>query len=453
VTLLKELARNPQWRAAGVFDDDATKVGRQLQGVRILGTLKDVPRYVKRLGVEHAIIAMPAASHTLRRRAVKICTDAGLQVMTVPSYDDLVNGTVTVSQIRHVELDDLLGRDPVVLDTAGLREWINRRVIMVTGAGGSIGSELCRQIARFKPRALVLFELNEFALYGIEQEFRRIHAAIPLVCAIGDVKDRARVEQVIRAHGPSVIFHAAAYKHVPLMESENSWQAVLNNVAGTHVVADVAAQAGVEKFVLISTDKAINPTSVMGATKRLAEMVCQSLQRPQGTRFVIVRFGNVLGSTGSVIPKFRQQIAAGGPVTITHPEIRRYFMSIPEAAQLVLQAGLMGNGGEIFVLDMGEPVLIADLARDLIRLSGFGEDDIKLVYTGLRPGEKLYEELLGADEDTLPTPHAKLRIAKARQENGPWLAELLAWLGQRTHADDDDVRRDLARWLPEYRRD
>jgi len=453
VTLLKELARNPQWRAAGVFDDDATKVGRQLQGVRILGTLKDVPRYVKRLGVEHAIIAMPAASHTLRRRAVKTCTDAGLQVMTVPSYDDLVNGTVTVSQIRHVELDDLLGRDPVVLDTAGLREWINRRVIMVTGAGGSIGSELCRQIARFKPRALVLFELNEFALYGIEQEFRRIHAAIPLVCAIGDVKDRARVEQVIRAHGPSVIFHAAAYKHVPLMESENSWQAVLNNVAGTYVVADVAAQAGVEKFVLISTDKAINPTSVMGATKRLAEMVCQSLQRPQGTRFVIVRFGNVLGSTGSVIPKFRQQIAAGGPVTITHPEIRRYFMSIPEAAQLVLQAGLMGNGGEIFVLDMGEPVLIADLARDLIRLSGFGEDDIKLVYTGLRPGEKLYEELLGADEDTLPTPHAKLRIAKARQENGPWLAELLAWLGQRTHADDDDVRRDLARWLPEYRRD
>jgi len=205
--------------------------------------------------------------------------------------------------------------------------------------------------------------------------------------------------------------------------------------------------------VLISTDKAINPTSVMGATKRLAEMVCQSLQRPQGTRFVMVRFGNVLGSTGSVIPKFRQQIAAGGPVTITHPEITRYFMSIPEAAQLVMQAGLMGNGGEIFVLDMGEPVLIADLARDLIRLSGFGEGDIKLVYTGLRPGEKLYEELLGADEDTLPTPHAKLRIAKARQENGSWLAELLAWLTQHMHADDDDVRRDLARWLPEYRRD
>ena len=453
VTLLKELARNPQWRAAGVFDDDATKAGRQLQGVRILGAISEVPRHVNRLGVRHAIIAMPAASHTTRRRAVKICTDAGLQVMTVPSYDDLVNGKVTISQIRHVELDDLLGRDPVVLDTAGLKEWINGRVIMVTGAGGSIGSELCRQIARFQPRALVLFELNEFALYSVEQEFRRQFAAIPLVCAIGDVKDRARVEHVIRSHRPSVIFHAAAYKHVPLMESENSWQAVLNNVAGTHVVAEAAAQNGVEKFVLISTDKAINPTSVMGATKRLAEMVCQSLQRAEGTRFVMVRFGNVLGSTGSVIPKFREQITAGGPVTITHPEIRRYFMSIPEAAQLVLQAGLMGNGGEIFVLDMGEPVLIADLARDLIRLSGFGVDDIKLVYTGLRPGEKLYEELLAADEDTLPTPHAKLRIAKARQENGQWLAQLLGWLGQHAHADDDQVRSDLARWLPEYRRD
>ena len=453
VTLLKELARNPQWRAAGVFDDDATKAGRQLQGVRILGAISEVPRHIDRLDVRHAIIAMPAASHTKRRRAVKICTDAGLQVMTVPSYDDLVSGKVTVSQIRHVELDDLLGRDPVVLDAAGLKEWINGRVIMVTGAGGSIGSELCRQLARFQPRALVLFELNEFALYSVEQEFRRHFAAIPLVCTIGDVKDRARVEHVIRSHRPSVIFHAAAYKHVPLMESENSWQAVLNNVAGTHVVAEAAAQNGVEKFVLISTDKAINPTSVMGATKRLAEMVCQSLQRPVGTRFVMVRFGNVLGSTGSVIPKFREQIAAGGPVTITHPEIRRYFMSIPEAAQLVLQAGLMGNGGEIFVLDMGEPVLIADLARDLIRLSGFGVDDIKLVYTGLRPGEKLYEELLAADEDTLPTPHAKLRIAKARQENGQWLAQLLAWLARHTHADDDQVRQDLARWLPEYRRD
>ena len=453
VALLKELARSTQWRAAAVFDDDTGKVGRQLQGIRVAGTVSEIGRHLDRLGAKHAIIAMPAASHTARRRAVTICTDAGLKVMTVPSYDDLVSGKVTVSQIRHVELDDLLGRDPVVLDTGGLKEWINDRIIMVTGAGGSIGSELCRQIARFQPRALVLLELNEFALYNIEQEFRQKFASIPLICLIGDVKDRARVAHVMHEHRPSAVFHAAAFKHVPLMERENSWQAVLNNVAGTHVVADVAAQCGVEKFVLISTDKAVNPTSVMGATKRLAEIVCQALQQPHGTRFVMVRFGNVLGSTGSVIPKFREQIAAGGPVTVTHPEIRRYFMSIPEAAQLVLQAGLMGNGGEIFVLDMGEPVLIADLARDLIRLSGFGEDEIKLVYTGLRPGEKLYEELLAADEDSLPTPHPKLRIAKARRENGPWLAELLVWLGRAESHSDDAVRAELARRVPEYRKE
>ncbi len=451
VTLLKELARNAQWRVAAVFDDDAAKIGRQLQGVSILGAVGDLPKHVQRLGAQHAIIAMPAASHNARRRAVKICSDAGLKVMTVPAYDDLVSGKVTVSQIRHVELDDLLGRDPVVLDTAGLKEWINGRVIMVTGAGGSIGAELCRQIARFDPGQLVLFELSEFALYNVEQEFLQKHAAIPLVCAIGDVKDRARVEQVMRAHKPSVVFHAAAYKHVPLMETGNAWQAVLNNVAGTHVVACSAADHGVKKFVLISTDKVINPTSVMGASKRLAEMVCQALQQPAATSFVMVRFGNVLGSTGSVIPKFREQIAAGGPVTVTHPEIRRYFMSIPEAAQLVLQAGLMGNGGEIFVLDMGEPVLIADLARDLIRLSGFSESEIKIVYTGLRPGEKLYEELLAADENSLRTPHPKLRIAKARQVNGAWLGQLLEWLGQQGSQSDAEVRGDLARRVPEYR--
>jgi FlaA1/EpsC-like NDP-sugar epimerase len=371
-------------------------------------------------------------------------------VLTVPSFDDLVSERVTVSQVRHVELDDLLGRDPVKLDAAGLRGWLAGRVVMVTGAGGSIGAELCRQVARFAPQKLVLFELNEFGLYTIEQEFAASHPRLSVVSAIGDVKDAARVEHVIRTHRPSVIFHAAAYKHVPLMENENAWQAVQNNVAGTHIMGRAAAAAGVEKFVLISTDKAVNPVNVMGASKRLAEMVCQALQRADGTRFVMVRFGNVLGSTGSVIPKFREQIAKGGPVTVTHPEVTRYFMSIPEAVQLVMQAGLMGKGGEIFVLDMGEPVKIADLARDLIRLSGFREGDIQITYTGLRPGEKLYEEPLAGDESLLPTPHPKLKVARAHQENSDWLPRLESWLLSGSPVDDARVRADLAKWVPDY---
>jgi len=451
VNLIKDLARSPKWRVAGVFEDDRNKIGRQLLGVNVLGRLADVPAWTGRLGVAQAIIAMPEASHTMRRRAVEICQAAGLKVMTVPSFDDLVSGRVTVSQIRHVELDDLLGRDPVALDATGLRDWLRGRVAMVTGAGGSIGAELARQIARFAPRQLVLFELNELALYTIEQEFAARHPGLPIACAIGDVKDAARVGEVLGQHRPSVVFHAAAYKHVPLMEDHNAWQAVVNNVTGTHVLARAAIAHGVEKFVFISTDKAVNPTSVMGATKRLGEMVCQALQQPAGTRFVMVRFGNVLGSTGSVIPRFREQIAAGGPVTVTHREVTRYFMSIPEAVQLVLQAGLMGQGGEIFVLDMGEPVRIVDLARDLIKLSGFTEDEIRIVYTGLRPGEKLYEEPLAAGENTLPTPHPKLKIARARQENSDWLARLESWLERRDAPDASAVRSELARWVPEYR--
>jgi FlaA1/EpsC-like NDP-sugar epimerase len=402
------------------------------------------------LSVSQAIIAMPEASHTARRRVMEFCNHAALKVLTVPSFDDLVSGRVTVSQIRHVELDDLLGRDPVTLDAAGMQSWLAGRVVMVTGAGGSIGSELARQIARFSPRSLLLFELNEFALYTIEQEFAATHPRLSVVPIIGDVKDATRVEHVLRAHRPSVIFHAAAYKHVPLMEQENAWQAVLNNVAGTLVVARAGAAAGVEKLVYVSTDKAVKPTSVMGASKRLAEMVCQALQRPDGTRFVMVRFGNVLGSTGSVIPKFREQIAKGGPVTVTDPQVTRYFMSIPEAVQLVMQAGLMGKGGEIFVLDMGEPVRIADLARDLIRLSGFSEEEIRIVYTGLRPGEKLYEEPLAGDENLLPTPHAKLKIARAHQEDSDWLPRLESWLGGQRPAEDARVRSELAKWVPDY---
>jgi FlaA1/EpsC-like NDP-sugar epimerase len=287
----------------------------------------------------------------------------------------------------------------------------------------------------------------------VEQEFRHALPELDLVCAIGDVRDATRVRQVLRAYRPSIVFHAAAYKHVPLMESENAWQAILNNVLGTKVVAEAAIEHGIEKLVFISTDKAVNPTSVMGASKRLAEMVCQALQRRERTRFVMVRFGNVLGSTGSVIPKFREQIARGGPVTVTHPDIRRYFMSIPEAVQLVLQAGLMGRGGEIFVLDMGESVRIADLAREMIRLSGFTEEDIEIVYTGLRPGEKLYEEPLATDEAALPTPHPKLRIAQARREDERWLARVAQWLERPGSPDDETVKRELSAWVPEYQPD
>ncbi|HYL19072.1 MAG TPA: UDP-N-acetylglucosamine 4,6-dehydratase family protein, partial [Burkholderiales bacterium] len=322
---------------------------------------------------------------------------------------------------------------------------------MVTGAGGSIGSELCRQIARFRPARLVLFELSEFALYRIEQEFSREHPELSIVCAVGDTRNRLRVEQILREHRPRVVFHAAAYKHVPLMEQVNAWEAVQNNVLGTYTLGEAAARNGVEEFVLISTDKAVNPVNVMGASKRLAEMVCQGLQAHGRTRFVMVRFGNVLGSTGSVIPKFRQQIAEGGPVTVTHPDITRYFMSIPEAAQLVLQAGAMGKGGEIFVLDMGEPVRIADLAREMIRLSGFTENDIRVTFTGLRPGEKLYEEVLADDERTLRTPHPKLRIAQARAVDSDWLPRLVQWLVRPATPSDDEVRADLLRWVPEYR--
>jgi FlaA1/EpsC-like NDP-sugar epimerase len=449
VNLIRELKRSAQWRVVGVLDDDETKLGRQLQGVNVLGRFTEIPRWQRRLGVSHAIIAMPEAAHSERRRVLEFCTHAGLKVMTVPSFDDLVSGRVTVSQVRHVELDDLLGRDPVKLDTVGLRGWLAGRTVMITGAGGSIGAELCRQVARFGPRELVLFEQNEYALYTIEQEFAAAHPGLPVAPAIGDVKDAARVEQVIRAHRPSVIFHAAAYKHVPLMENENAWQAVLNNVAGTRVIARAAAAGGVEKFVFVSTDKAVNPTSVMGASKRLGEMVCQALQRPDGTRFVMVRFGNVLGSTGSVIPKFRGQIARGGPVTVTHPDVTRYFMSIPEAVQLVMQAGLMGEGGEVFVLDMGEPVRIADLARDLIRLSGYTGEEIRITYTGLRPGEKLYEEPLSADENLLPTRHPKLRVARARAEDGDWLPRLDSWLAGGADGDAQ-VRSELSKWVPDY---
>ena len=449
--LLRELARNPAgFHVIGLLDDNRDKQGRLVQGLPVLGALDDVVACAKKMEVDDIVLALPSAAHAVRKRITQLCTEAGLNVMTIPSLEDLVAGRVSVSSLRRVELDDLLGRDPVQLDDSGLHQLLTGQVVMVTGAGGSIGSELCRQIARFVPAKLVLFEQSELALYALEQELPQHFSQLKIVPVIGDVKNAVWVGQVMAEQRPAVVFHAAAYKHVPLMENDNAWEAVRNNVLGTQVVAAAAQAQGVGKFVMISTDKAVNPTNVMGATKRLAEMACQAMQQPGGTRFVSVRFGNVLGSSGSVIPKFQKQIEAGGPVTVTHPDIMRYFMSIPEAAQLVLQAGLMGEGGEIFVLDMGEPVRIAELARLMIRLSGADEDRIRIEYTGLRPGEKLYEELLADDESTLPTPHPKLRVAKARRADADWYAECLAWLACPGPHDEATVKRQLKTWVPEY---
>lgn len=450
--LTRELARSANWQVVGLLDNDLDKHGRRLGSIPILGDVAEVGKHARRLGIKTAIIAMPSASAAQRRFTAETAASAGLRVLTVPALDDILAGHVSISHIRPVELEDLLGREPIRLDEQGLSELLRDKVVLVTGAGGSIGSELCRQIFRFQPRLLVLYEQSEFALYAIGQEF----ASKSIACVIGDVKDEALIANTLCQYRPDIVFHAAAYKHVPLMEQDNAWQAVRNNILGTWRVARAAANHGVGEFVLISTDKAVNPTNVMGASKRLAERVCEAMEvQFPATRFVTVRFGNVLGSSGSVIPKFREQIATGGPVTVTHPDIIRYFMLIPEAAQLVLQAALQarssGSGGMIFVLDMGEPVKIADLARDMIRLSGFTEDEIEIRFTGLRPGEKLFEELLADGETTLPTPHAKLRIVKPEHPPSPaWLAQLETWLNEPTRPSGD-VREALGVFVPEYR--
>lgn len=450
-SLLREIHRSGQWYAVAIVDDNPGRTGRRLRGLPIMAPIENIGLIAEGLGARHAIIAMPNARPAQRRRATELASTAGLTVLTVPSYDDLLSGRLSVSSIRKVELEDLLGREAVSLDDHGVNELLGGNVVLVTGAGGSIGSELCRQIARFKPSRLVLVDSSEFALYSIGEELSVSHPSLQCQSWAADVRDKERVAEIFSQERPVVVFHAAAYKHVPLMESVNAWQAVRTNALGSLTVARAAKEAQVRKFVLISTDKAVNPTNVMGATKRLAERLCAAIGMGSTTRYITVRFGNVLGSNGSVIPKFREQIARGGPVTVTHPDIVRYFMTIPEAAQLVLQAGMMGKGGEIFVLDMGEPVRIVDLARDMINLSGFSEDEIRIEFSGLRPGEKLYEELLADDETTLPTPHSKLRIAKVvdviREED---LRVLIDWLGQAVR-EGREVKLGLHQFVPEYR--
>jgi len=451
VSLVKDLDQSSQWWVAALLDDDKEMHGREVLGVKVYGAISSIVDIATRFNAHHAIIAMPSSHHTQRRNVLELAKQSNLEVLTVPSIEDLMSGHLSVSQIRRVDVEDLLGRDVVNLDSSGLSDLIDGHPVLVTGAGGSIGSELCRQLVKFKPSTLICLDLSEYGLYQLEQEL--VDIATKIVYVVADVKNTARLDQLLTEHQPSLVFHAAAYKHVPLMEKGNVYEAISNNVLGTHTLAKACILANVEKFVLISTDKAVKSTNVMGATKNLAEMVCQGLQKEKGTQFVMVRFGNVLGSSGSVIPKFRKQIKMGGPVTVTHPDIMRYFMSIPEASQLVMQAGLMGSGGELFVLDMGEPVRIADLAKDMIKLSGFSEDEIKIEFSGLRPGEKLYEDLLADDEMTLPTTHEKLRIASARAVDEKWVKSLIEWTATTPSKDERLIKEELKNWVKDYQGD
>jgi FlaA1/EpsC-like NDP-sugar epimerase len=449
VTMLRDLSKSKDWRIVSILDDDPKMHGREILGVEVHGNLDLLPKIKMRFSAHHAIIVMPHAKHQDRRRAMNIASALDLKVLTIPHIDDLMAGRLSVSQMRPVDVEDLLGRDEVNLDSKGLKGLIEKEVVLVTGAGGSIGSELCRQIIKFKPDTLICFDISEFALYQLELELKGSLGNIHSMFFVGDIKNRQRIDAILKEHKPSLVFHAAAYKHVPMMENHNVIEAFHNNVLGTYELALACQKAKVKKFVLISTDKAVNPTNVMGATKRLAEMVCQGMPGST-TQFIMVRFGNVLGSSGSVIPRFREQIKSGGPVTVTHPEITRYFMSIPEATQLVMQAGLMGEGGEIFLLDMGEPVKIADLAKDMIKLSGFDENEIKINFTGLRPGEKLFEELLNSDEASLPTPHPKLKIAKAKRFDQKSLPKLIKWINTLETLNEKNIKKELRTWVSEY---
>jgi FlaA1/EpsC-like NDP-sugar epimerase len=410
--LLREMLRRKdvQYEVVGFIDDNPAKVGMSIHGISVLGNVDQLPELCKKNDIDELAIAIPSASRKQLRRVVQVCQGTKLRFSTIPSLTDIASGKLRVSQMRDVDINDLLGRDVVKLDLDEIETFLKDRVILVTGAGGSIGSEMCRQVCAFGPKLLLLVEQAENPLFFIEGELRRNFPGVKMNAIICDITDKMRVEQIFSDYRPEVVIHAAAHKHVPLMEG-NPGEAVKNNVLGTRTVADAADAFLAATFVMISTDKAVNPTSIMGSTKRVAEMYIQDLNNTSSTRFVTVRFGNVLGSNGSVVPIFKQQIAVGGPVTVTHPEMRRYFMTIPEASQLVLQAAAMGEGGEIFVLDMGEPVKILDLARELITLSGFRPgEDIEIEFAGLRPGEKLFEELSIEGEDMLQTKHPKIAV-------------------------------------------
>jgi FlaA1/EpsC-like NDP-sugar epimerase len=433
-TVLSEIRSNRQlgYHVAGFIDDDPHKRNLRLNGARVLSTGSRLQEIARKHRVDEVLIALPNATGGEVTAILEQCRAASVAAKRIPALAELMENRVLVDQIRDVRLEDLLGRRPVRHDASLIRRSLSGRVVLVTGAGGSIGSELCRQIARHQPRALIGFDNAESALYQIEQEVREQFPGLEFYPEIGSIQNRRRLDEVFHDHRPSSVYHAAAYKHVPMMEA-HLFEAVENNVFGTRNVVRVALASGVDDFILVSSDKAVRPTNVMGATKRLAELICTAA----GSRFRAVRFGNVLGSNGSVIALFKHQIAAGGPVTVTHPEIRRFFMTIPEAAELVLQAAAMGERGEIFVLDMGQPVRIQDLARNLILLSGLKPDvDIQIEFTGLRPGEKLYEELSGLEEDTVPTRHSKIRIFSGSGASHETVSRCLEELRRATEARD-----------------
>jgi FlaA1/EpsC-like NDP-sugar epimerase len=434
----------------GFLDDDTEKQGAVIYGVKVLGKTADLPAIVKKLDIDHVVITIAEASRDEIRRIVNICEHIPIKIRIIPGLYEILQGHVEVSRIRDIQVEDLLGREPVRLDEEGIKEFLADRVVMVTGAGGSIGSELARQAARFRPSKLLLVERAEFALFNADRQLRDDFSDLSLVPLVADVCDEQRMRLIFDAYRPQVVLHAAAHKHVPMMES-NETEAVKNNVLATRLLGELAGEYGVDAFVLISTDKAVRPTSVMGASKRVAELVVQDLDRRYRTRYVAVRFGNVMGSAGSVIPIFREQIRKGGPITVTHPDMVRYFMTIPEAAQLVLQAGALGEGGEIFILDMGEPVRILDLAKDTITLSGLKPyQDIEIVFTGVRAGEKLFEELEITEERLTRTRHPKIFIGKIAAYPEDTVRQALARLTMLSHGGQERALRSfLSELLPE----